>query len=602
MRDESGEVLYVGKASNLRQRLRSYFSNSPDLIPKIRTLVSKVTNFDFIVTESDQEAVILECNLIKEHKPRYNARLKDDKSYPFIKIDISENYPLVYITRRVLNDGARYFGPFASARSVRKTLSLLKKLFPYRSCTKEITGNDERACLDYYIRRCVGPCIGAVDKDEYASIIDQVILFLEGKTEHVVNSITVNMKRASDSLDFERAAMFRDQLKSIQSITEEQKVLHVSKDNMDLIAIAIERRRALVEIFFVRHGKLIGRDNFAMDGVDGEEPSKIITAFVKQFYDSTVYVPPRIFVQYQLDDMETIRQWLMEKRSGQVTIQIPQRGYKAKMMKMVARNAIQGLAQMKIRQLSTDANIDIAMNELQEALSLPRSPSRIEGYDISNISGTNSVGSMVVFENGISKPSKYRRFKVKTVDGIDDYSMMREVLTRRFKRLRKNVSADPNDLTDLQIQNTKTDQTWRVIPDLVLIDGGKGHLSVALQVFLELGIDFIPLVSLAKENEELFVPYVAEAIVLPRGSQGLFLVERIRDEAHRFAVTFHRQKRSIKQRVSVIDSVPGIGPKRRQKLLRTFGSVAGLKQASLEDIVSVPGMTLSMAQKIKESV
>ena len=602
MRDESGEVLYVGKASNLRQRLRSYFSNSPDLIPKIRTLVSKVTNFDFIVTESDQEAVILECNLIKEHKPRYNARLKDDKSYPFIKIDISENYPLVYITRRVLNDGARYFGPFASARSVRKTLSLLKKLFPYRSCTKEITGNDERACLDYYIRRCVGPCIGAVDKDEYASIIDQVILFLEGKTEHVVNSITVNMKRASDSLDFERAAMFRDQLKSIQSITEEQKVLHVSKDNMDLIAIAIERRRALVEIFFVRHGKLIGRDNFAMDGVDGEEPSKIITAFVKQFYDSTVYVPSKIFLQYQLDDVETIRQWLMEKRSGQVTIQIPQRGYKAKMMKMVARNAIQGLAQMKIRQLSTDANIDIAMNELQEALSLPRSPSRIEGYDISNISGTNSVGSMVVFENGISKPSKYRRFKVKTVDGIDDYSMMREVLTRRFKRLRKNVSADPNDLTDLQIQNTKTDQTWRVIPDLVLIDGGKGHLSVALQVFLELGIDFIPLVSLAKENEELFVPYVAEAIVLPRGSQGLFLVERIRDEAHRFAVTFHRQKRSIKQRVSVIDSVPGIGPKRRQKLLRTFGSLAGLKQASLEDIVSVPGMTLSMAQKIKESV
>lgn len=602
MRDESGEVLYVGKASNLRQRLRSYFSNSSELIPKIRTLVSKVTNFDFIVTESDQEAVILECNLIKEHKPRYNARLKDDKSYPFIKIDISENYPLVYITRRVLNDGARYFGPFASARSVRKTLSLLKKLFPYRSCTKEITGNDERACLDYYIRRCVGPCIGAVDKDEYASIIDQVILFLEGKTEHVVNSITVNMKRASDSLDFERAAMFRDQLKSIQSITEEQKVLHVSKDNMDLIAVAIERRRALVEIFFVRHGKLIGRDNFAMDGVDGEEPSKIITAFVKQFYDSTVYVPPRIFVQYQLDDLETIRQWLMEKRSGQVTIQIPQRGYKAKMMKMVAKNAIQGLAQMKIRQLSTNANINIAMNELQEALSLPRSPSLIEGYDISNISGTNPVGSMVVFENGISKPSKYRRFKVKTVDSIDDYSMMREVLTRRFKRLRKNVGTDPNDLTDLQIQNTKTDQNWRVIPDLVLIDGGKGHLGVALQVFLELGIDFIPLASLAKENEELFVPYVAEAIVLPRGSQGLFLVERVRDEAHRFAVTFHRQRRSIKQRVSVIDSVPGIGPKRRQKLLRTFGSLAGLKQASLEDIVSVPGMTLSMAQKIKESV
>ena len=602
MRDESGDVLYVGKASNLRQRLRSYFSNSSELVPKIRTLVSKISNFDFIITESDQEAVILECNLIKEHKPKYNARLKDDKSYPFIKIDVSENYPLVYITRRVVNDGARYFGPFASARSVRKTLSLLKKLFPYRSCTKEITGNDERACLDYYIRRCVGPCIGVVTKDEYASIIDQVILFLEGKTEHVVNSITISMKRASDNLDFERAAILRDQLKSIQSVTEEQKVLRVSKDNMDFIAVARERRHALVEIFFVRQGKLIGRDNFAMDGADDEEPSKIIAAFVKQYYDSTIYIPPRIFVQHHLDDVEAITRWLMEKRNGPVNIRIPQRGDKAKMMSMVAKNAVQGLEQMKIRRFSNNANIDIAMNELQEALSLPRPPSRIEGYDISNISGTNPVGSMVVFENGVSKPSRYRRFKVKTVNGIDDYSMMREVLTRRFKRLCKNGGTSSNDLTDSQIQSSKTNQNWKVIPDLVLIDGGKGHLGVALQVFLELGIDFIPLASLAKENEELFVPYVAEAIVLPRGSQGLFLVERVRDEAHRFAITFHRQRRSIKFRVSAIDRVPGIGPKRRQKLLRTFGSLAGLKHASIEDIVSVPGMTLSIAQKIKEQV
>ena len=600
MRDDSGGVLYVGKASSLRHRLSSYFSSPSSQEPKIRTMVGKVADFDFILTESDQEAVILECNLIKEHKPPYNARLKDDKSYPFVKIDVSEDFPLVYITRRVAKDGARYFGPFASAGSVRRTLSLLKKLFPYRSCTKTITGTDPRPCLDYYIHRCVGPCIDAVTREQYGEIIDQVILFLEGRTDRVVKSVATRMRQAADDLEFERAAVLRDQLRSIESVHEGQKVLHLTSENLDVIAAASGLREAWVEVFFIRQGKLIGRDNFIMEGTQDDEPQKILTAFVKQFYDATPYVPPRILVQYPLEDAEAIQQWLGGKRQGPVHVQVPQRGEKRKLVGMVAENAAEGLEQLKIRQLSDGANLDAAMSELQEALSLPQPPRRIEGYDISNIQGASPVGSMVIFEDGNPKLSHYRRFKVNTVEGVDDYSMMREVLTRRFRRLAKSREATQTNGADLEAKGGNGTQSWGIVPDLILIDGGKGHLGAALQVFLELGIDFIPLASLAKENEELFVPHMAEAIVLPRSSQGLFLVQRIRDEAHRFAITFHRQRRSKKSTASAIDIVPGIGPKRRRMLLRRFGSVRGLREAPLEDIASVPGMTLKLARKVKE--
>ncbi len=600
MRDAKGEVLYVGKASSLRNRLGSYFARRAGLAPKIRAMVSRVADFDFIVTESDQEAVILECNLIKEHKPQYNARLKDDKSYPFIKIDLSEDFPLVYITRQVRKDGSRYFGPFASAGSVRRTLALLKKLFPYRSCTKTITGTDPRPCLDYFIHRCAGPCIGAVDKTDYGQIIDQVTLFLEGKTDQVTKSISRRMEEAAEELEFERAAVLRDQLRAIEKVHEGQKVLHLTSENLDVVAAAASIREAWVEVFFIRQGKLIGRDHFIMEGTQDDEPKQILTAFVKQFYDATPYVPPRILVQHPLDDVQAIQGWLSAKRQGPVRVHVPQRGEKLRLVKMVAENAAQGLEQLTVRLTSDSANMDAAMSELQEALSLPRPPRRIECYDISNIQGTNSVGSMIVFEDGKSKSSDYRRFKIKNVDGVDDYAMMREMLTRRFRRLARPVENGVSNGAGPPSGAPKSSQTWGIVPDLVLIDGGKGHLGAALQVFLELGIDFVPLASLAKENEELFVPHVQEPIVLPRSSQGLFLVQRARDEAHRFAVTFHRERRSKKSVQSALDTVPGIGPKRRRMLLRRFGSVRGLKEASLEEVAAVPGMTIKLARLVKD--
>jgi excinuclease ABC subunit C len=435
MRGQAGEALYVGKAASLRNRVSSYFASAAGLPPKIQSMVGQVADFEYIVTESEQEALILESNLIKEHRPPYNARLKDDKSYPFIKIDVSEDFPQVYVTRRVARDGSRYFGPFASSSSVRSTLALLKKLFPYRSCTKTITGTDPRPCLDFYIHRCVGPCIGAVNKEQYGEIIDQVVLFLEGKTDRVVKSIAQRMEEAAESLEFERAAVLRDQLRAIEKVHEGQKVLRLTSESMDVIAVAPGPREAWVEVFFIRQGKLIGRDNFLMEGTQDDEPGKILTAFVKQFYDVTPYVPPRILVQHPLEDLETIQGWLRDKRQGAVQVYAPERGEKRKLVEMVAENAAHGLEQLKVKQASDGVRLDSAMAELQDALGLPRPPRRIECYDISNIQGTNPVGSMVVFEDGKPKTAHYRRFKIKTVEGVDDYSMMREMLTRRFKRL-----------------------------------------------------------------------------------------------------------------------------------------------------------------------
>lgn len=476
-------------------------------------------------------------------------------------------------------------------------LTLRKKLFPYRSCTKTITGDDARPCLDFHIHRCVGPCIGAVDKQEYAEVIDQVVLFLEGKTNKVVGSIKKRMLDAADSLEFERAAALRDQLLAIEKVNEGQKVLHLTSENLDVIAASPGSREAWVEVFFIRQGKLIGRDNFLMTGTQDDEPPKILTAFVKQFYDATPYVPPKILVQHPIEEADAVETWLREKRNGSVRVYAPQRGEKRRLVAMVAENAEQGFEQLRLKQMSDSAATDAAMSELQEALSLPYPPRRIECYDISNIQGSNAVGSMVVFEDGKPRKAHYRRFQIKSVEGVDDYSMMREMLTRRFKRLSQTKRAAS--------ANTKPDAksaSWGIQPDLALIDGGKGHLGAALQVFLELGINDIPLASLAKENEELFTPQMSEGVMLPRNSQGLYLVQRARDEAHRFAVTFHRERRSKKSVSSALDLVPGIGPKRRRMLIRRFGSVRGISGASVEEVASVPGMTLTLARKVKEYV
>ena len=607
MKDAGGRVLYVGKASSLRNRIRSYFGHPHNLGIKIRRMVARVADFEYIVTDSDAEALILECTLIKKFRPMYNARLKDDKTYPYIKIDLKEDFPQVYITRRVAQDGARYFGPFATAGSIRKTLDLLKKLFPYRSCTKVITGRDPRPCLEYYINRCVAPCIGAVTSEEYYKVLQQVILFMEGKTEVVVDDLHRKMRGASDTLEFERAAALRDQIRNIERVMEEQriKVASTATHDMDAIGLAEGRDEAWVEIFFIRQGKLIGRDHFIMEGTEDSPTAHVLAEFIKQFYQSAPLIPPRISLQYPLEDEGLIQRWLRNKRGGPVTLVRPQRGAQYRLIKMVGENATQGLSQRRAKWLSNTDAVQQAMGDLQEELNLPNLPRRIECYDISNIQGTNAVGSMVTFQDGIPKPAHYRRFRIKTIQGIDDYAMMQEVLRRRFKRLaslKGKGSRKNGDVKEPAKPFSANGETWGIIPDLVLIDGGKGHLSAALEVFLELGIDFVPLASLAKENEWLYVPQTPEPVVLPASSQHLYLVQRIRDEAHRFAITYHRKLRSKSSIASSVDLISGIGPKRKRMLMRRFGSVKGIRDADVEEIAAVPGITHYLAVRLKETL
>ena len=603
MKDPRGTVLYVGKASSLRNRLRTYFGSSANQPSKIRRMMGHLHDFEYIVTDSEAEALILENTLIKRYKPRYNARLKDDKTYPYLKIDLTEDFPRVYITRRVAKDGARYFGPFATANTVRKSMDLVKRLFPYRSCTKTITGNDPRPCLEYYINRCVAPCTGYATKEEYANVIDQVIMFMEGDTEAVTNDLEQNMKSAAARLEFERAAVLRDRIKAVEKVAEERTIKVDSNPtkpviDMDVMALAQGTNEAWVEVFFIRKGKLIGRDHFFMQSTQDDTPAVVLGQFVKQFYGSALTIPPRLVTQHPLEDVELITEWLRGLRGGAVRVVCPQRGVNKRLVETVSDNARQGLAQHRIKWLDNLDIIQQAASELEEELSLPLPLRRMECYDISHIQGSNTVGSMVVFEDGRPKQAHYRRFKVKTVEGVDDYDSMREVLRRRFKRLASARAAAKEEGDE----NAAQGGSWGAVPDLVLIDGGKGQLSAALEVLLELGLDDIPLASLAKENEWLFVPHTPEPIILPRDSQALYLVQRMRDEAHRFAITYHRNLRSKGSLSSPIELVTGIGPKRKRMLMRRFGSLRGIKEAGLDEIAAVPGMTRSLAIRLKQTL
>ena len=650
MKGEDGAVLYVGKAAVLRNRVRSYFQTPAGKEPKIQIMVQRIADFEYIVTESVQEALLLENLLIKQHRPFYNARLKDDKTYPYIKIDLREEFPQVYFTRRVLADGARYFGPFASAGSVRKTMDLLKKLFPYRSCTKPITGTDERPCLEYYIHRCVGPCIGAVDKAEYGEVIGQVAQFLDGNSDKVERDLNTKMLEASDAMQFERAAVLRDQVRAIESVTQYQKVVSERDEDADVIAIANDQGEVWVELFKIRRGKLIGRDHFLMEGGDAEEEPQIIEEFIQQFYDATPDIPRTLLVQHPIENADAIETWLTGKRGRRMSIAHPQRGDKRGLVQMAAQNAQEGLNQRRIKWLSESDKVQQALAELQETLNLPELPDRIECYDISNTQGTNSVGSMVVFEGGRPKNSHYRRFRIKTVEGPNDYASMQEMLRRRFSRLSairqeereaaaaNGVESEPS----LALRGPQGEQepepdgaaaaprrqraqryastgavaaeqaasgepreaqsSFGLVPGLVIIDGGKGHLNAVQEVFLELGITDVPLCSLAKQEEEIFLPHMPEPVLMTRGSQGLYLVQRVRDEAHRFAITYHRQRRSKAAVRSALDDVPGIGPKRKRELLRKFGSISGIMQASLAEVAAVPGMGATAARKLAEQL
>jgi len=586
LRDAEGNIIYVGKAADLHHRVRSYFGAKQKLSPKLERMVARVNDLDFFVTNSEQEALILECNLIKKYRPHYNVRLKDDKAFPYLKINLSEDWPSVYITRRLQENGGHYFGPFASAKSVRQTLKVLRGVFPFRSCSRAITGRDLRPCLDYYIHHCLGPCIGVVSRQEYAEVIKQVILFLEGKQETVVHRLESKMKKVAESLDFEKAAVLRDQIQAIDRVIEGQRIATTVRGEQDVVAFAQDKDRAYVQVFFVRSGKLIGRESFVLQGTISEEPKRIMSSFVKQFYGSAPYIPPLLLLQYPVEDKTVIEHWLQSKRGGRVHIQVPYRGNKKQLVKIVAENAEQGLQQLKLKQQATSSALTAALAEIERELHLPRPPSRIECYDISNIQGRAAVGSMVVFDQGKPKPSHYRRFRIKTVSGVDDYAMLQEVLRRRFKR----SSLKSNDASS----------TWAVLPDLVLIDGGKGQLNAALSVMREVGAELVPIASLAKENEEVFIPRQTDAIILPGSSPGLQLLQRLRDEAHRFALSYHHKIRRKETFTSILDAVPGIGANRKRALLEQFGSVRAIREASAEELAATRGMSQSLAQKLKE--
>ncbi|HLF71215.1 MAG TPA: excinuclease ABC subunit UvrC [Dehalococcoidia bacterium] len=702
-RNEKGDVIYVGKAASLRNRVRNYFGAPHSLEPKTRALAEQVADLEYIVTQNAAEALHLEATLVKRHQPFFNVRLKDDKHYPYLRIDVQNEWPRVEIARRVQSDGARYFGPYASASSVRTTLSIVKKLFPWRSCTKTITGTDPRPCLDYFIHRCIAPCTAYCTKEEYDEVIRQTVLFLEGKTSEVLKSLRGQMGEASEAMQFEAAALFRDQIKAIESVAEKQFVERIRKTDEDVFGLArdpsTEDRagdEGCVQVFFIRGTQMVGRDFFTLDGVRGEADGDVLGSFIKQFYESAVYVPKIIVLPFHVPEETLIAEWLTQRRGSKVTIAIAQRGVRRRMVELATENARESLDMLRVRWLADSEKRDQALSELQEELDLPTYPRRIECYDNSNIQGASPVASMVVFIDGQPKPSEYRRFRIKTVEGANDFASMAEVLGRRFKRwegtgvpaegsARENgapsesaspeaqergtgaqpltggmggvlpsslLSPNPAEQRESDVQpdtrvtpesasaeaqkrgtgaqpltggmggvppsslspNTPEQRVdadtpdddddglsgWGALPDLVIVDGGKGQLSASLDVMRNLGLKDVPLAGLAKQNEELFVQDLAEPIVLPRTSQALYLVQRIRDEAHRFAITYHRKLRSKTGMESALDSVPGVGPKRKKALLRKFGSLKGIREAPVDEIASTVGFTVALATKVKE--
>ena len=621
MRSGEGEVIYVGKAANLRSRVRSYFGSPHSFEPKVRRLVEQIADFEVIVTDSAQEALILEATLVKRHQPFFNVRLKDDKHYPYLKIDLNDPWPRLEITRRVQRDGGiRYFGPYASAGSVRKTLDLVKKLFPWRSCTKAISGKDPRPCLDYYIHRCIAPCSSYCSREEYDNVIRQVILFLEGRSEEVLKELRQRMQEAAEGWEFERAAVLRDQIRAVERVTERQAMATTEFIDTDVFGLARQDNQACVQVFFIRATKVIGRDTFTLEGVSDEPEEQVVASFLKQFYQSATYVPQRILLPCQLAEAPLIQAWLSEMRGSKMKLVTPQRGEKRRLVAMVEENAREALQMMQAKWLADRGKTRAALEELQEELNLPTLPQRIECYDISSIGGTSAVGSMVVFLAGRPRSAEYRRFRIKTVAKADDYAMLQEVLRRRFKRasargepVEPRADSSParpstGPSAALRTGSGRADEgavgyeSWGVLPDLVIVDGGKGQLNAALDVMRDLGVADIPAAGLAKQHEELFVQDMSEPIVLPRTSQALYLVQRIRDEAHRFAITYHRgvrQKASVR---SALDAIPGIGPKRKRALLRKFGSVQRIRQASLDDIAATPGFTRALAERVREGL
>ncbi len=593
------EIIYVGKAINLRSRVRSYFHAKVDSV-KTERLRHEIRDIDIITTESELEALLLENTLIKKHKPKYNVRLKDDKRYPYIKVHWKDDFPKVTVTRRMERDGSRYFGPYTSGWAVHQTLDMLRKIFPYLSCDRVINGQDERACLYFDIKLCNGPCIGAVDKVAYRVKIQELMDFLNGKSDYIAKNIETKMETAASNLEFEKAADYRDQLKAIEKIVAKQKVISAAHADQDVIAFAREKGDACVQVFFIRYGKLIGREYFMLDNTEGETDEDMLGEFMTQFYDDAAHIPKEVLLPNEVSEAMVIEEWLKQKRSSKVTIHVPRRGQKKALVKMATTNAQDTLLTMRQQWQADRSKHVTAMAELQEALDLPTPPARIECYDISHTQGTNTVASMVVFVQGAPKKSDYRRFNIQTVTN-DDVGAMRETLERRFQRYKDAQAGELHDPNWIGKQRKET--AWSLLPDLLIVDGGKGQLNMAVELLTQFGLEKeVPLVGLAKREEELFVPGKANSILLDRRSQGLYLVQRVRDEAHRFANTGHRKRRAKAGVASILDSIPGVGPKRRKLLIDRFESLDGIRAATVEEIASVPGIPVEVAEAVKANL
>jgi excinuclease ABC subunit C len=594
MKDDSGKVLYVGKAINLRNRVRSYFHSSSKHNRKTAELVRHIADIDWIVVGSELEALILEMNLIKRHRPKYNIRLKDDKRYPYIKVHWADPFPKLTVTRRLSDDGSRNFGPYTSVWAVHQTLDVLRKIFPYLTCDRVITGEDLRACLYYDIKLCSAPCIGVIDQTHYRAMIDDLCRFLQGRTDPIIERLENEMALASEALDFERAAVIRDQLSAIARVVEGQKVVSQEKIDSDVIAFARDDSNACVQVFFIRSGKLIGRDYFLLEGANQAEDRELVEAFLKQFYREATHIPQRVLLPTEIEEAKIIEEWLNQRRDGpKVHLVVPRRGPKKELVQLAAENAAETLAGIRAR-WEVDRNKHIqALSELGTALTIDSPINRIEGYDISNLQGTAAAGAMVVFEQGTPSKNLYRKFTIKTVRGQDDFASMEEVLERRFRRWKiANEEAKK--------PGKKVDRAFGILPDVLIVDGGKGQLNRAIGVLEEYGLSTeLLVVGLAKRNEELFLPGDPDPIVLPADSQARYLIQRIRDEAHRFALKHHRTRRRKIGKASILDEIPGIGPARRKALLNTFGDLNGIREAELDEMEAIPGITRSLAQKVK---
>ncbi len=602
MKNARGEVIYVGKAINLRNRVRSYFQAASTQTPKTRRMVREIADIEWIVVGSELEALILEMTLIKRHRPKYNVRLKDDKRYPYIKVHWGDPFPKVTVTRRMTDDGSRYFGPYTSVWAVHQTLNVLRRIFPYLTCDRVITGQDRRACLYHDIKLCAAPCIGAIDRDSYRRMIADLMDFLNGRTEPILSRLQAEMEKASEEMRYERAAALRDRIRAIQKVVEKQRIIGKQDVDTDVIALARADDEACVQVFFIRGGKLIGREYFVLEGAAEAEDAQVMADFLKQFYTEAAMVPPEVLLPQEIDIEEAriIKQWLHGKRGGRkVEIRVPRRGQKRDLVQMAALNAAETLRALRAQWQTDKHKNEQALAELQEALGLPSPPNRIECYDISHTQGVAAVGSMVVFTQGVPDKKLYRRFNIKTVSGVDDFASMEEVLRRRFRRWQaaQEASHAPGAATG---PGSGRDAAFALLPDLLIVDGGKGQLGRAVAVLEEFGVsDRVAVVGLAKQREEIFFPHRSRPLTLPPHSQGLYLIQRVRDEAHRFAITAHRKRRSKRGMASVLDAIPGIGPARRKALLKYFGSVDKIREATPEALAAVPGISPSLAETIK---